>query len=270
MANETLAAAQQQIARGATQGSVPAQEAATPAVFIPDLTPEQAASIPGALVANSAKHQGLTKAYPSRDRQHAYARMRKAATQSGGKYPQMTGPDGKPMDVEAYITLIEGANAKGVPVLVKGAGQYGGNFLFQPTQKTPTATNTTETEKDQGGFLNWCERNWYWLVAAAAAVAVGIVFLVRHNRKKKSTKTTTSVTPTPDNDKPIGREDEDLIINQPENNPNNVNPGDGPTNVDLSKLRENGELYKGDDVGDAGLNTSNQDVANRWNSQYRA
>ncbi|MBR4931831.1 MAG: hypothetical protein IKZ02_02250, partial [Alphaproteobacteria bacterium] len=112
MANETLAAAQQQIATGATQGRVPAQEAAKPAVFIPDLTPEQAASIPGALVANSAKHQGLTKAYPSRDRQHAYARMRKAATQSGGKYPQMTGPDGKPMDVEAYITLIEGANAK--------------------------------------------------------------------------------------------------------------------------------------------------------------
>lgn len=270
MANETLAAAQQQAATEATQGKTPAQAVATPEVIIPDLTPEQAASVPGALVANSAKHQGLTKAYPSKDRQQAYARMRKIAAQSGGKYSKMKGSDGKPMDAEAYITLIEGANAKGVPVLVKGAGQYGGNFLFQPTQKTPTATNTTETEKDQGGFLDWCKRNWYWLVAGAAAIAAGIVFLVRHNRKKKSTKTiTVTPTPTPD-DSVIGAEDENLVSNQPSNNPNKENSGDGNTNVDLSKLRESGELYKGADVGDAGLNTSNQDVANRWNSQYRS
>lgn len=44
MANETLAAAQQQAATEATQGKTPAQAVATPEVIIPDLTPEQAAS----------------------------------------------------------------------------------------------------------------------------------------------------------------------------------------------------------------------------------
>ncbi|MBE6456043.1 MAG: hypothetical protein E7014_06345 [Alphaproteobacteria bacterium] len=268
MANETLAAAQQQAATEATQGKTPAQAVATPEVIIPDLTPEQAASVPGALVANSAKHQGLTKAYPSKDRQQAYARMRKIAAQSGGKYSKMKGSDGKPMDAEAYITLIEGANAKGVPVLVKGAGQYGGNFLFQPTQKTPTATNTTETEKDQGGFVDWCKRNWYWLVAGAAAIAVGIVFLVRHNRKKKSTKTVTTVTPTPDNDKQTDISETDLNKNnqnqsEQTNQNNNMNgmPGDGPTAGNLSEKLKNGELVPETTIG---LGDSNQEYADKF------
>lgn len=39
-------------------------------------------------------------------------------------------------------------------------------------------------------------------------------------------------------------------------------------NGDLRDLRKKGEIYKGQDVGDAGLNTSDQNAANRWNAKY--
>ena len=86
---------------------------------------------------------------------------------------------------ETERTMVERANAQGKGVLWnKGNGQSYYFVAQNPDEKQ--AGKNTEEEKEKGGFLNWCKRNWGWLVAGVVAVTAGVIFLVRKNKKKSS------------------------------------------------------------------------------------
>ncbi len=92
---------------------------------------------------------------------------------------------------EPERAMVEKANAQGKGVLWdKGNGQSYYFVAQKPDEKQAgkdaDKEKKAEAEKEKGGFLDWCGRNWGWLVAGAAAIAAGIVFLVRKNRKKSS------------------------------------------------------------------------------------
>lgn len=92
---------------------------------------------------------------------------------------------------EPERAMVEKANAQGKGVLWdKGNGQSYYFVAQKPDEKQAgkdaDKEKKAEAEKEKGGFLDWCGRNWGWLVAGAAAIAVGIVFLVRKNKKKSS------------------------------------------------------------------------------------
>ena len=92
---------------------------------------------------------------------------------------------------ETERTMVERANAQGKGVLWnKGNGQSYYFVAQKPDEKQAgkdaDKEKNAEAEKEKGGFLDWCGRNWGWLVAGAAAIAAGIIFLTRKNRKKKS------------------------------------------------------------------------------------
>ncbi|MBE6456042.1 MAG: hypothetical protein E7014_06340 [Alphaproteobacteria bacterium] len=95
------------------------------------------------------------------------------------------------MLTEPERAMVEKANAQGKGVLWnKGNGQSYYFVAQKPDEKQAgkdaDKEKKAEAEKEKGGFLDWCGRNWGWLVAGAAAIAAGIIFLTRKNRKKKS------------------------------------------------------------------------------------